>query len=79
VNHFLVVYDRGPGQLIRLERHDSGGAAMQARFRAEAEFRGRPQVEIVALAAASERDLLRTHGRYFLGLDELAARMSSAA
>jgi hypothetical protein len=76
VSHFLVVYDRAEGELLRLERHDSASTAMQARFRAEAEMRGRKEVEVVALTAASEDDLKRTHGRYFLGLDELAGRIA---
>jgi hypothetical protein len=49
---------------------------MQARFRAESEFRSRWEVEVLALTAASEDDLRRTHGRYFLGLEELADRIS---
>ncbi len=53
----------------------SGPAAMQARFRTEAEYRAQGDVEVVALAAASEDDLKRTHGRYFLELEELAARI----
>lgn len=76
MSHFLVVYDRTAGELIRLDRFDSASSAMQARFRAEAEMRGRKDVEVVALTAASEDDLKRTHGRYFLGLDELASRIA---
>lgn len=75
VGHFLVVYDRTAGELLRLEQYESAGSAMQARFKAEAENRGRKDVEVVALSAASEDDLRRTHGRYFLGLDELASRI----
>jgi len=75
VSHFVVVYDRASGSLIRLDRFAGGSEALEARFRAEAEFRGRPDVEVVALAAESEEELRRTHGRYFLGLDELAARL----
>jgi len=76
VSHFVVVYDRATSQLLRLEEHESANSAMQARFRAEAEMRGRSEVEVVALTAASEDDLKRTHGRYFLGLDELAGRIA---
>jgi hypothetical protein len=75
VSHFLVVYDRTAGELMRLEQYESAGLAMQARFRAEAEHRGHKNVEVVALSAASEDDLKRTHGRYFFGLDELASRI----
>jgi hypothetical protein len=76
VAHFLLVYDRNAGRLIRTERFDADSEALQARFDAEREFRGRPEVEIVALTAESEEDLLRTHGRYFLGLSQLVERMS---
>lgn len=76
MSHFLVVYDRTAGALMRLEQFESASSAMQVRFRAEAELRGQRNVEVVALTAASEEDLRRTHGRYFLGLDELASRIS---
>ena len=75
VAHFLLVYDRDAGQLIRKHRYGLGSDAMRARFLAEAEFAGRPSIEIVALVAESEQDLLVTHGRYFLGLTELAERL----
>ena len=74
--HFLLVYDRGAGKLLRLQRYAAGSDALEARFLAEREFNGDANIEIVALAAASEDDLRRTHGRYFLGLSELVARMS---
>jgi len=75
VSHFLLVYDRDAGALLRTQRYDIGADAMRARFAAEGEFSGRPEIEIVALAAESEDDLLVTHGRYFLSLTELADRM----
>lgn len=74
--HFLLVYDRAAGKLLRLERYGSGAAAMEARFVAENEFHGDSNIEVVALAAASEDDLRRTHGRYFMSLSDLVARMS---
>jgi hypothetical protein len=48
---------------------------MQARFAAETEFAGQPQIEIVNLVAESEEALRRTHGRYFFSLAELVDRM----
>jgi hypothetical protein len=51
VAHFLLVYDRGAGKLRRLERYAAGSEAIEARFVAEAEFNGDPNIEIVALAA----------------------------
>jgi hypothetical protein len=74
MSHFLLVYDRSAGRLVRQQEFDTSGEAMRARFAAESEFRGRPEVEIVALSAASEAELKRTHGRYFFSLTELAGR-----
>jgi hypothetical protein len=76
VSHFLIVYDRDAGLLLRKQRYEVGADAMRARFVAEGEFAGRPEIEIVALVAESEDDLLVTHGRYFLSLTELVDRMS---
>jgi hypothetical protein len=74
--YFLLVYDRDSGQLVRKQSYQSRHDAMLARFQAEKEFVGRPWIEIVALAAETEQDLLVTHGRYFLGLTELADRIA---
>jgi hypothetical protein len=76
VAHFLLVYSRSTGELIRQLSFDDDAAALQARFVAEDEFKAQPEIEIVALSAASEEDLRRTHARYFLRLQELAQRMS---
>ncbi|WP_027007789.1 hypothetical protein [Conexibacter woesei] len=73
--HFLLIYDRDTGRLVRQERYGSSAEAMQARFAAEREFAGQEQVEVVALTAESEEALRRTHGRYFLTLAELADRL----
>jgi hypothetical protein len=75
MSHFLLIYDRDAGVLVRKQQYDSSVLAMEARFAAEDEFRGRPEIEIVALAAASEEALRETHGRYFLTLRELADRL----
>jgi len=75
MSFFLLVYDRPSGSLLRKERYADGGEALRARFAAEREYHGDPEIEVVVLSAASESDLLVTHGRYFLGLDELASRI----
>lgn len=72
MSHFLLIYDRLEGQLLSMDRFGSSAEAMQARFRAEDRFSDQPDVEVVALSAESEVDLKRTHGRFFLGLKELA-------
>jgi hypothetical protein len=76
MSHFLLVYDRDAGKLLRKQRYEVGADAMRARFAAESEFAERPEIEIVALVAESEEDLLVTHGRYFLSLTELADRVA---
>jgi hypothetical protein len=76
MTHFLLVYDRDAGKLVRKQVFAERADAMQARFRAESEFANRREIEVVALDAESEQELQRTHGRYFLSLAELAGRMA---
>jgi hypothetical protein len=78
VAHFLIVYNRDAGELVRQMRFETSAEAMRARFAAEAEFRGQPEIEVVALVAESEDALRRTHARYFLDLAALGERMSRA-
>jgi len=73
---FLLVYDRGTGTFVRKTRFDGSNEALRARFDAEAEFAATPNIEIVVLEAESEDALRRTHGRYFLSLDELVDRIA---
>ncbi len=75
MSHFLIIYDRAAGRLLRQERFDRAADALTARFQAEHAYSDE-NIEIVALSAESEDDLRRTHARYFLTLDELAARMA---
>ncbi|MDT0491296.1 hypothetical protein RM717_12325 [Streptomyces griseus] len=71
----LVVYDRAAGQLLSEQHFDHRRDALAARFRVERKHRGRSDIEVVVLAANTRADLLKTHARYFLSLDELAAKM----
>jgi hypothetical protein len=73
--HFLLIYDRGAGQLVRNQECVDAAAAFAGRVLAESEFANQPEIEIVALTAESEEGLRTTHGRYFLDLAELAARI----
>jgi hypothetical protein len=73
--HFLLIYDRAAGQLVRQQRYADAAAAIAGRFAAEKEFAQQPQIEIVAVTAESEDELRTTHGRYFFDLNELAARI----
>ena len=73
--HFVLIYDRVAGALLRQQQYANSADALVARFAAEDEFRARSEVEIVDLSAGSEEELRRTHARYFLSLDQLAARI----
>lgn len=70
--HFLVVYDRMRGEIIRHRGFRSSDEALDARFAAEREFIGQPDVEVVVLTGRSYEALMHTHSRYFRGVRELA-------
>ncbi|MGN6869604.1 MAG: hypothetical protein ACTHMY_14520 [Solirubrobacteraceae bacterium] len=73
--HFLLIYDRAAGQLVRQQEYADAAGAIAGRFAAEREFAHQPEIEIVAVTAESEDELRTTHGRYFLDLKQLAARI----
>jgi hypothetical protein len=64
--HWLIIYNRRTSD-CRIEECRDGADAMQARFGAERAFSDRPELEIVALGAASLDTIRRTHSRYFSG------------
>ena len=72
MKHYLVIYDRRKGQIIRHRSQPNAEQAIVARFDAEREFRGKPDIEIVVLGAESWDSLRRTHSRYFKDVQELA-------
>ena len=76
--HFLLIYDRAEGQLLREEQFDTEAEALAARFDAETEYGLQPDVEVLAISAASEEALRRSHGRYFLTSEELGERLVGA-
>jgi hypothetical protein len=73
VKHYLVVFDRSKGEVVRRKVFHDRNAALAARFAAEREHSGEPEIEVVVLGARSWADVQRTHGRYFKGLGQLAA------
>jgi hypothetical protein len=73
VNHYLVVFDRSQGKVRRHKQYADRNAAIEARFKAEREHAGNPDIEVVVLGARSWDDVKRTHSRYFKRLDQLAA------
>ncbi len=73
MNHYLVVFDRSKGAVLRHHLYSDRSEAISARFAAEREFSGNPNIEVVVLGARSWADVKRTHGRYFKNIGELAA------
>lgn len=76
--HYLLVYNRKAGKLIQQRQFSSSAEALHARFAAEAEYGIQSNIEIVAISAASDAELRKTHGRYFLSDDELRERLVGA-
>jgi len=72
MRHYLVIYNRRTGGIIRRRQFQKADAALAARFEAEREFREEPDIEIVVLGADSWDALKQTHARYFKGVQELA-------
>lgn len=70
--HYLLVYNRRTGQIIRRSLFQDAGSALTARFEAEREFREETDFEIVTLGAESLDAIKLTHARYFKGVQELA-------
>jgi len=71
MKHFLLVYSRRLGTVLREEVFVEGERALDRRFELEQEYRNDSDVEIVVLTALSREALLITHGRYFRTLSEL--------
>lgn len=76
--HFLIVYDRRAGRLLREEPYDDANDALKERFRVERLHRADRNLEVVVLSADSAEALRRTHARYFMTLGELAERVPEA-
>lgn len=74
MKHFLVVFDRRQGRVLREEPFDDAGEALKERFRTERLYAASDDVEVVVLSAASKDALRRTHARYFLTISEIARR-----
>jgi hypothetical protein len=78
VAHFLLIYDRAAGKLLEQTEFATSAEALAARFDAEAEYGVQENVEILAISAASEAELKKSHGRYFLSSQELGERLVGA-
>ncbi len=71
MNHYLVVFDRSSGKVLRRQRFNVRGDALEARFAEERRHRDDGNIEVVVLGASSWDALVRTHARYFKGFDQL--------
>jgi hypothetical protein len=72
MQHFLLVYNRREGRILRRGAFPGSAGALQARFAAEREFHGQPDIEIVVLGGESWQAVERTHSRYFRRVQDLA-------
>jgi hypothetical protein len=72
MRHYLVIYNRRAGKIIRHRRYLKPDQALTARFEAEREHHDDPDIEVVVLSAASWAAVQRTHSRYFKNERELA-------
>ena len=71
MNHYLVVFDRSKGVVVRHHAYPGRVEALEARFAAEREFRDDPDIEVVVLGGSSWAAVKRTHARYFKRLGQL--------
>ena len=72
MKHFLVVYNRGEGRIIRRRAYRTAPEALHARFTAEREYQDQRDVEVVVLGGESWSAVERTHSRYFSRVQDLA-------
>ena len=78
VSHFLLVFDRAHGRLLREQSFGDHRQALVERFKAERLHRDQPDIEVVVLSAESKEALRLTHSRYFQSISSLASVSSSA-
>lgn len=76
MNHYLVVFDRSRGEVLRRQRYSDPNDALTARFAEERKHGGASNIEVVVLGATSWESVRRTHRRYFKDFDQLAAAAS---
>lgn len=72
MKHFLVVFDRARGEVLREEEFLDRASALKARFTIERAEGVSANVEVVILGAESRQALRRTHARYFQTAGQLA-------
>jgi hypothetical protein len=72
VRHYLLIYDQHERLIVGRREFEDAESALAARFEAEREYRTRPDIEVVILAADSWESVQRTHSRYFMSVQQLA-------
>lgn len=72
MRHYLLIYDRSAGKVVRHKEYSQVDDALEARFNAEREYMGQPEIEAVVLGGESWESLSSTHARYFRDVQELA-------
>jgi hypothetical protein len=76
--YYLVEYQRAAGQLRSLRPFADHRAAQDERLAAELRhLREGVDIEVVVLDAPDEAALRRSHGRYFMPVRDLIARMQA--
>ncbi|WP_062345607.1 hypothetical protein [Herbidospora yilanensis] len=79
MNHYLLVYDRRKGKLLRTQKFTDGREAIRNRFAAERDHVGDKDIEVVVLGARSFDALRQTHARYFSSVKDLASSFGELA
>jgi hypothetical protein len=78
VKHFLVVYHRRRGELVRMTEYADELEALGERFALERERGADRSLEIVVLSSDSEETVRVTHRRYFEDVPQLLRRLADA-
>jgi hypothetical protein len=63
--HWLIVYDRSQGELLRCCEFSDSQEALRERFAVERDNREKSWLEIVVLGGNSLETIKSTHSRYF--------------
>ena len=71
MSHFVIIFDRLHPGSPTVERYEDADEAKTRLFAVELELADDSERGVVLLYGESEESLRRTHGSFFLGLDEL--------
>jgi hypothetical protein len=70
LHHFLLVYSYEEGRLVHQDEFNDEAKAAAAYTKAERDYRGQSNFEIVLVGSDSIETIMRTHGHYFSTPDE---------